>query len=297
MEGVDGADEVDDRATVVAESGGEAAAIERSDRPVTQDDIESALRAVGVGGGSTVIVHCSLSRLGWVVGNAVAVVHALDAVVGPTGTIVMPAHTGISDPSNWQAPPVPESWWPTIRANWPAFDPRLTPMRGMGTVAECFARRPGVVHSGHPALGFVADGPGADELMRPHPLDDGLGERSPLGRLYAAGADVVLLGVGHDNNTSLHLAETRALGDAAPMIVDGAPLVVDGRRSWVEYSHVDYDESDFATVGDAYAAAGGTLVRSTLGAGEVQRAPMRELVDFATAWFAEHRGSKSARST
>jgi aminoglycoside 3-N-acetyltransferase len=133
--------------------------------------------------------------------------------------------------------------------------------------------------------------------MHPHSLGDGLGDGSPLGRLYAARADVVLLGVGHGNNTSLHLAETRALGDAAPMIVEGAPLVVDGRHRWVEYSAVDYDESDFATVGDAYAAAGGTVGRSTLGAGEVQSVPMRELVDFATGWFVEHRGADAPRTT
>lgn len=271
------------------EPSGEAAAVARADQPTTQSDIESALLAAGVASGSIVIVHCSMSQLGWVVGNAVAVVHALRSVVGPGGTIVMPAQTGVGDPSHWQAPPVPEAWWPTIRANWPAFDAALTPMRGMGSVAECFTRLNGVVHSGHPAVGFVAHGPRADELMHPHPLHAGLGEGCPLGRLYAAGADVVLLGVGHDNNTSLHLAEVRALGDAAPMITDGAPLVVDGHRQWVEYRHVDYDEDDFVAVGDAYAASGGTQSSAPLGTGEVQRIPMPELVDFAAGWIADHR--------
>lgn len=212
--------------------------MERADRPVTVDDIETALRQVGVTAGSTVIVHCSLSRLGWVVGSAVAVVRALESVVGPAGTIVMPAHTGIGDPSHWEAPPVPEAWWPTIRQTWPAFDPALTPMRQMGAVAECFSRQPGVVH---------------------------------------------------DNNTSLHLAETRALGADAPMVVDGVPLVVDGDRRWVEYTHVDYDASDFAVVGEADTAEGGSEWKVTLGAGEVRRIPIRELVDFATRWIAEHR--------
>lgn len=277
------------QATTVVAPGGEAAAVERVDRPVTVDDIETALRQVGVMAGSTVIVHCSLSKLGWVVGGAVAVVRALESVIGPAGTIVMPAHTGIGDPSQWEAPPVPEAWWPTIRRTWPAFDPALTPMRQMGAVAECFARQPGVVHSGHPALGFVAAGPEASKLMSPHLLEDGMGEGSPLARLYDASADVVLLGVGHDNNTSLHLAETRALGADAPMVADGAPLMVDDERRWVEYTHVDYDASDFAVVGEAYTAAGGSESTESLGAGEVRRIPIRELVDFATAWFAEHR--------
>lgn len=159
----------------------------------------------------------------------------------------------------------------------------------MGAVAECFARQPGVVHSGHPTLGFVAACPDASELMWPHPLEDGMGEGSPLARLYDANADVVLLGVGHDNNTSLHLAETRALGADAPRVADAAPLLVDGVRRWVEYTHVDYDASDFAAVGDAYAEAGGSESKVPVGAGEIRRIPMRELVDFATKWIAEHR--------
>ena len=277
------------QATAVPEPSAEAAAVLRVDRPTTQGDIEAALRAVGLAPGSIVIVHCSLSRLGWVVGNAVAVVHALRSVLTPDGTIVMPAQTGVGDPSRWQAPPVPEAWWPVIRANWPAFDPTLTPMRGMGAVAECFARLPGVIHSGHPAVGFVAEGPCATELMHPHRLDDGLGDGSPLARLEAAGADVVLLGVGHDNNTSLHLAEVRALGGTAPKVRDGAPLLVDGNREWVEYSHVDYDASDFVALGEAYTAAGGTELRAPIGAGEVRRLPMPQLVDFATGWITAHR--------
>jgi aminoglycoside 3-N-acetyltransferase len=277
------------QATVAAELAGEAGAVARGDRPVTQTDVEASLRTAGVATGSTVIVHCSLSALGWVVGNAVAVVRALRSVVGDGGTIVMPAQTGLSDPSQWQAPPVPKDWWPTIRAHWPAFDPVITPMRGMGAVADCFSRLPGVVHSGHPALGFIAHGPRAAELMHPHDLVDGLGDRSPLARLEAAGADIVLIGVGHGNNTALHLAEVRALGAGAPTRRDGVPMLVDGQDRWVEFSHVDVDERDFVLLGDAYTAAGGTQTRAPLGAAEVRRLPMPELIDFATRWIAAHR--------
>lgn len=276
------------QATGVPGSAGEAAAVARLDRPVTQADVETSLRAAGVTPGSTVIVHCSLSALGWVVGNAVAVVRALRSVVGDEGTVAMPAQTGLSDPSHWQAPPVPEGWWASIRANWPAFDSMSTPLRGMGAVAECFARLPGVVHSGHPAVGFVAQGPCATELMSSHDLEDCLGDRS-LASLEAVGADIVLIGVGHANNTALHLAECRALGAMAPRIRDGAPLLVDGRRRWVEYSHIDFDESDFVMLGDAYSVAGGAETRASLGAAEIRRLPMPELVNFATAWIAEHR--------
>lgn len=134
-------------------------------------------------------------------------------------------------------------------------------------MAECFARLPGVAHSGHPAVGFIAQGPHATELTSSHDLDDGLGDRSPLARLEAAGADIVLIGVGHGNNTALHLAERRDLGAAAPRRRDGVLMLVDGAQRWVEYSHIDFDESDFVMLGDAYSAAGGTETNAALGAG------------------------------
>jgi aminoglycoside 3-N-acetyltransferase len=268
---------------------GEAVAIASVDRPVVQDDIEAALRSIGVTAGSVVIVHSAMSRLGWVVGGPVAVNRALRTVVGDAGTIVMPAQTGLSDPSRWEAPPVPASWWPVIREHSPAFDPATTPLRGMGAVVDCFARLPGVVHSGHPAVGFVAQGPRAAELLHPHDLDAGLGDESPLARLEAAGADIALLGVDHGNDTSLHLAEARGLGDAAPRVRDGVPMMVAGQRTWAEYSPIDYDDGDFVAIGDAYSAAGGTEVSAALGAGVIRRVPMRELVAFATEWIAAHR--------
>jgi Aminoglycoside 3-N-acetyltransferase len=56
---------------------------------------------------------------------------------GPDGDAGVPTHTADNrDPSRWHDPGIPQSWWPTIRACLPAFDPRLTPSVGMGAVAE-----------------------------------------------------------------------------------------------------------------------------------------------------------------
>lgn len=235
------------------------------------------------------MVHASLSRLGWIVGSAQTVVGALLDVIGTDGTIVMPAHTGVSDPSRWQHPPVPEEWWPTIRREWPAFDASLTPTRAMGAVAECFRRLPDVRHSGHPAVPVIARGPLAATITASHPLEQSLGDESPMGRLYDLDARIVLIGVGHDNNTSLHLCEHRADWPAKAKRTDGAPLVVDGERRWVPYTDLDHDSDDFAALAEAFVEAGGSEQRATLGNGTIRTCSMREIVDFGTDWIAAHR--------
>lgn len=113
----------------------EAETIARAPLPRTRESLAADLRALGVGAGTTLLVHASLSALGWVSGGAVAL---LD-VVTPEGTLVMPTHSGdYSDPVHWQNPPVPPEWMPIIRETMPAFDPRLTPTRAMGRIGEVF---------------------------------------------------------------------------------------------------------------------------------------------------------------
>ncbi len=75
-----------------------------TDGPVTFDSLCADLRALGVESGMTMIVHSSLTALGWVSGGPQAVVLALQEVLGPQGTLVMPTHSGdFSDPAQWRA--------------------------------------------------------------------------------------------------------------------------------------------------------------------------------------------------
>lgn len=270
----------------------EAAAIARTAVPVTRAALVDALRAAGVQPSGLVIVHSSLSRLGWVVGGAHTVVAALTEAVAPHGTIVMPSlSSNLSEPSRWEAPPVPASWWQTIRDEMPAYDAALTPMVGMGAVAECFRHLPGTVRSQHPAVSLMANGPLAHKVVHPHDMTAGFGDDSPLGRLYELDARIVLVGVGHSNNTSLHLAESRTRWAREHSITFGVPVMVDGERRWVTYDDVDYDNHDFETAGAAFAAATGGEVRVTLGAGELIACTMREIVDFAIEWLDYSRGT------
>jgi aminoglycoside 3-N-acetyltransferase len=267
----------------------ERSAVEAAAAPATTESLVADLHALGVAPGALLLVHSSLSRLGYVAGGAHAVVLALLAAVGPTGTIVTPAYTSdLSDPSRWEEPPVPESWWPVIRAHTPAFDPAVTPTRHMGAIVDCFLRVPDVRRSSHPRDSFAAHGPLASRVVDDHPLAYSLGERSPLARIYDLDGEVLLLGVDHGNNSSLHLSEYRADLPITDWISEGSPMLVDGAREWVTYADRAGNSDDFAALGEAFAATGKER-RAPVAAGTARLMRQREVVDFGVRWLEANR--------
>lgn len=237
----------------------------------------------------TLMVHASLSKLGYVAGGAHAVVLALLDSVGPGGTLVMPTHSGdLTDPGSWSNPPVPADWCDEIRDGMPAYDASLTPTRGMGAIVECFRHVPEVRRSGHPTVSAAAVGPNAAFVTDDHRLPDGLGEHSPQARLYELDGHVLLLGVSHANNTSLHLAERRSAPAGAVHRPQSSPIMVAGERTWVTYDCLDDDSADFGTIGEAFAATGAERA-GPVGNTTCRLMRSREIVDFATAWMNEHR--------
>jgi aminoglycoside 3-N-acetyltransferase len=270
---------------------GERAAIERTKGPpATIESLRADLLELGLRPGMVVLAHSSLSALGWVSGGPVAVILALELALGREGTLVMPTFTGdLSDPANWRNPPVPEAWWEIIRDTMPAYDPDATPTRGMGAVPEAFRRLRRVRRSGHPQTSFAARGPLADAITANHAIDFGMGDGSPLARLYDVGAWVLLLGVGHANNTSLHLAEFRATYPGKREVRCGSPVLVNGRREWVTIHDIDYDDEDFPTIGEAFERETGAARIGRVGQGTARLMPQRALVDFGVLWMEGNR--------
>lgn len=262
-----------------------------TDGPITEETLVTELSSLGVQPGSCLLVHTSLSSLGWVSGGAITVIRALQEVVRTYGTIIMPAHSGdYSDPALWENPPVPEPWWPKIRDSMPAFDPEVSPTRGIGIVAERFRTFPDVVRSNHPHVSFSGWGERAIEILSNHQLEDSLGENSPLARIYDADGQVLLLGAGFNSNTSFHLSEYRAEYSARERVTLGAPVIVEGHRRWKNFSDVNYNSDDFGEIGKAFLKSHKQQVKvGKVGMATAHLFDQRAAVDYAVRWMHTHR--------
>lgn len=256
---------------------------------VLKSDIQAALKTLGICKGQILMVHTSLSALGFVCGGAQVVIEALMEAVGPEGTLMMPTQSWKNlDPTagvHWEEP---ERWWDLIRQNWPAYDKRITPTNTMGAVAEMFRSWPGTLRSDHPARSVAAWGKYAQYLTCDHDLSNIFGEGSPIGKLYELGGSVLLIGVGYDKNTSLHLADVRANYPGKRNCFESSAVMENGRRVWKTYETLYVDGEDFEQIGAAFEKTC-PVRKTTLGNGMLTLMDQRQLVDFAVDWIETER--------
>ncbi len=226
---------------------------------VTREVLETDLQNVGLEDDDEVVVHASLSSLGWVEGGADAVVDALRATVGEGGTVVVPTFT------------------PFVVREKP-FDREETRSR-TGAITETLRSRPEAVRSAHPTHSVAAIGPAATQLTANHALERSLGRDSPLHRLARRGGKILLLGVGHERNSTIHVAEALAdlpykRGTNDVLIRDSS----DGVRT-VETAKVGCGKG-FPSL-EAIADSAGILTRGTVGEANAQLVRGAEIIDVA----------------
>ncbi len=259
------------------------------DGPNTLTSLIGAFGQLGLKPGMTVVVHASMGSIGWVCGGAPSVILALESVLTESGTLVMPTHSSdLSDPARWQDPPVPRSWWDTIREEMPAFDAHLTPTRRMGVIAETFRKQHGVERSRHPQVSFAAWGKHKAFVTQDSSYGFALGEQSPLARVYELDGHVLLIGTEHSTNTSLHLAEYRADFPDKKMTQNAFPVIDQADKVWKAHDDIEYFTDDFNEIGKHFEAAH-KVSSGQVGNAACRLMSQRSLVDFAEGWMTANR--------
>jgi aminoglycoside 3-N-acetyltransferase len=152
---------------------------------ITKEEMVYSLRLMDIKEGDIVLVHSSLSSIGYVDGGAEAVIDALLEAVGSEGTIIMSTLTGWFEP----------------------FDSKASPS-AVGKISEKFRQREAARRSLHPVHSVAAIGKHAEYITSGHEsCETGCGEGSPYYKLLELGGKVMLLGVDMDRNTIMHSLE------------------------------------------------------------------------------------------
>jgi len=172
---------------------------------VSSADLRQAFRELQLPADRPVLVHASLSAFGWVEGGAEAVVSALleswAGVLAPAFTYKTMVTPECGPPGNGL------TYGSEAVRNRLAefFHPQMPVDRLIGAIPEALRRQAGARRSEHPILSFT--GVGVESFLAAQSLAEPLGV---IARLADAQGWVLLLGVDHTVNTSLHYAEKLA---------------------------------------------------------------------------------------
>jgi aminoglycoside N3'-acetyltransferase len=231
--------------------------------PVSRETLVGQLESLGVARGGVLLVHTSFRAVRPVDGGPEGLIDALREALGPEGTLVMPSWGGGDDEP---------------------FDPASTPPSpGLGVVPGMFWRLPGVQRSGH-LHAFCAAGPAAEAILAdPLPLPPHIPE-SPVGRVHDHDGQILLLGVNHDANTTVHLAEV--LGGVPYRIAKHCTVLQDGVPTRIEYGENDQCCQGFRLV-DGWLQAAGLQTEGAVGHARARLMRSRDVVNVVTARLRE----------
>jgi aminoglycoside N3'-acetyltransferase len=219
--------------------------------------VTDQLRALGVEKGGVLLLHTSFRATRPVEGGPLGLIDALRDAIGPGGTLAMPSWAEEDDQP---------------------FDPMTTAASpSLGVVADIFWRLPGVLRSDH-VHAFAAEGPEARGITSdPLPLPPHI-PQSPVGRVHQLDGQVLLLGVGHDADTTLHLAEL--LGNVPYRVPRYCTVLQGGRPVRVDYGENDHCCARFA-LADEWLRARSLQLEGQVGYAHARLARARDIVGVA----------------
>lgn len=259
------------------------------------EQLSSELSALGLRPGDLVMVHASLRRMGLarsqgVTGGAELLLDAVEAVIGPDGTLLM--ILGSDYAQDWvNERPIEQR--AALLAGTEPFDPAVArAMPEVGRLAEAFRQRPGTLLSANASGRFGARGRRAEELLRDQPWNDYYGPDSPLEKLCAWGGKILRLGANPDTVTALHYAEylARLAGKRRTrwdylLKTDEGPRhrwidCLDDSRGIAEWEGEDY----FAMILKSYLAEGRART-GRVGLASAELLDAADLVAFGARWM------------
>ena len=161
---------------------------------LTQDDLVRGLCKLDIPAGSTVCVHSSLSRLGYVECGADGVVEAVLQAVGSQGRVLMPAFTMSGTMLEYLQIGAP-------------FDVNRSPSKA-GAITEAFRQRSDVLRSMHPTNSLCGWGKDVESLLVDHDKSPTpYGRNTPYGRLAERDDAYILMIETHVQSLLHHLQD------------------------------------------------------------------------------------------
>ena len=172
----------------------------------TLSQLQNDLSALGIRPGDSVLMHSSWKSLGGVEGGAKGFFEAFIDLLGPEGTLILPALS-----------------YETVSEEHPVFDQKSTPAC-IGFLPEYFRTQvPGVMRSLHPTHSCCAVGKHAAFVTEGHEKDETpVGANSPFAKLPQLNGWILMLGCSPDRNTSMHGVEETA---EPPYVLDRSKKV------------------------------------------------------------------------
>ena len=159
----------------------------------TKEQLKQDLSALGVQPGDSILMHSSYKSLGGIEDGAKGFFDAFLSLLGPEGTLVLPALS-----------------YASVTAESPHFDQQHTPSC-VGYLPEYFRTQIASIRSLHPTHSCSAVGRQAVFLCGEHFRDrTPVGPHSPFARLPQVHGKILILGSHPDHNTTLHGVEETA---------------------------------------------------------------------------------------